>query len=88
MGAFVTIRISKTADERQTVLKVDGRLKADDVGELALAYRSARGATVLDLSELQSADRACVAVLKELVALGAEVRGASPYLELLMRTKS
>lgn len=84
----MTIHISKTADDRRTVLKVDGHLKADDVEELAGAYRSAEGATALDLSELQSADRAGVQILRELVSMGAEVRGASPYIELLMKTKS
>ena len=72
----------------QTVLKVDGRLKGDDVEELAQAYRSAQGATALDLSELQSADRAGVELLRELASMGAAIRGASPYIELLMRTKS
>lgn len=88
MGASVGIRISKTASDRQTVLKVDGRLKADDVEELAGAYRSAQGASVLDLSDLQSADRAGVETLRELVSMGAELRGASPYIELLMKTMS
>jgi hypothetical protein len=88
IGASVTIRISSTADDRQTVLKVDGRLKVDDVEELARAYRSAQGASVLDLSELQSADREGVEILRELVSTGAEIRGASPYIELLLKTKS
>lgn len=84
----MTIRISKTARDRQTVLKVDGRLKADDVEELARAYQSAQGASVLDLSELHSADRAGVEILRELVSMGAELRGASPYIELLLKAKS
>jgi ABC-type transporter Mla MlaB component len=88
VGAFVTIRITKTVDDRQTVLKVDGRLKADDVEELSRAYQSVQGAPALDLSELQSADRDGVAILRELVSLGAEVRGASPYIELLLRTRA
>jgi hypothetical protein len=43
-----------------------------------------QGATALDLSELQSADHEGVEILRELVGLGAEVRGASPYIELLL----
>ena len=84
----MAIRISMTADERRTVLKVDGHLKAEDVEELAGAYRSAQGAMSLDLSELHSADRAGVETLRELVSIGAEIRGASPYIELLMKTKA
>jgi ABC-type transporter Mla MlaB component len=83
----VSIRISKTMDDRQTVLKVDGRLKADDVEELTRAYRSLEGATALDLSELQSADRAGVEILRDLVSMGVEIRRASPYIELLLKTK-
>jgi ABC-type transporter Mla MlaB component len=83
----VAIRITTTVDHRQTVLKVDGWLKVDDVEELNRAYQSVRGATVLDLSELQSADRDGVAILRELVSLGVEIREASPYIELLLRTR-
>jgi ABC-type transporter Mla MlaB component len=84
----VTIRISKMVDDQHTVLKVDGRLKADDLDELTRACQSAPGATALDLSELQSADRAGVQILRELVSMGAEIRGASPYIKLLLKTKS
>jgi ABC-type transporter Mla MlaB component len=84
----VAIRITKTVDDRQTVLKVDGRLKADDVEELSRAYQSVQGSPALDLSELQSADRDGVAILRELLSLGVEVRGASPYIELLLKTRA
>ena len=40
---------------------------------------------VLDLSELQSADSAGVVKLVELVERGAQIRGASKYIELLLR---
>jgi ABC-type transporter Mla MlaB component len=85
---FVAIRITTTTTDRQTILKVDGRLRADDVEELSRAYRSVIGATSLDLSDLQSADRDGAAILRELVSLGVEVRAATPYIELLLRTKS
>lgn len=84
----MTIRISQASDDRRTVLKVDGRLNAGDVEELTRAFQSAQGMKALDLSELQSADRVGVEILRDLVSMGAEVRGASPYIELLMKTKS
>lgn len=84
----MAIRITKTVVDCQTVLKVDGWLKADDVEELSRACRSVEGATALDLSELQSADRDGVVVLRELVSLGVDVCNASPYMELLLRAKS
>jgi len=83
---FVAIRIIQTVDDCQTVLKVDGWLKADDVEELSRVSQSVQGATALDLSELHSADREGVAVLRELVSLGMEIRGASPYIELLLKS--
>ena len=84
----MTIRIKTTSDTYGTVLKVDGRLRSEDVDELANSFRSVQGATALDLSELLSADRAGVEILRELISLGAEVRGASQYIELLLKTKS
>ncbi len=80
----MAIRITKTVHERQTVLKVDGRLRVEDLEELTRAYRSVTGAASLDLSELRSADRDSVAILRELVAIGVEVCAASPYIELLL----
>jgi len=84
----VAVRITKTIDELRTVLRIDGRLRSEDVEELARVFRSVQGATVLDLSELKWADRDGVEILRELVALGAEVRGASPYVALLLERNS
>jgi hypothetical protein len=69
------------------VLKVDGWLQTDDVEELRQLLASVDGLTALDLSHLQSADREGLAVLRDLVLLGTEIRGASPYMELLLKTK-
>lgn len=83
----MAIHVSQTKCDHGSVLKVDGHLKADDVSELIRAYRMAHGNNVLDLSELQSADSAGLKTLRELVSLGAEIRHASPYIELLLKTK-
>lgn len=83
----MTIHVSETKHKHGRVLKVDGHLKANDVPELTSAYRSAQGNCVLDLSELQSADSAGLALLRELVSLGAEIHRASHYIELLLKTK-
>jgi len=42
------------------------------------------GPVVLDLSDLQFADREGVSALRQLRARGAELAGASPYLCLLL----
>jgi hypothetical protein len=81
----VAVRITMTVEAPQTVLRIDGRLRSEDVDELTAALRSVQGTAILDLSELQSADREGADVLRKLVSLGAEVRGASPYIQLLLK---
>ena len=83
----MAVRIMKTSDVAETVLRVDGHLRCDDVEELATEYRSVEGPAVLDLSNLQSADTAGVDILLQLVSLGAQIRGASPYIRLLLKVK-
>ena len=81
------IRIIKTSNDRETVLRVDGQLRAENVAELTKEQRSVEGPLVLDLSNLQSADEAGVDVLLELISTGTRIRGASPYIELLLNSK-
>ena len=83
----MSIRVTTTSDMRGTVLKVDGRLRSEDVNELAGVFGLVEGASALDLSDLQSADRDGVEILRQFISLGAEVRGASPYIELLLKRK-
>jgi hypothetical protein len=85
--APMSIRVTTSSDTRGTILKVDGRLRAEDVSELAGVFGSVQGASALDLSDLQSADRDGVEILRQFISLGAEVRGASPYIELLLKRK-
>ncbi len=84
----MTVRITKTTLGAQTVLRIDGRLRSDDIEELFGAFRSAPSPPILDLSNLQSADREGVGALRGLIALGAGVSGASPFIELLLQKKT
>jgi hypothetical protein len=81
----MSIRITETCDGDGTVLRLDGWLASEDVEELIRAYRSARRPVVLELMNLQSAGSSGVEALRELVSLGARIRGASPFIELLMK---
>ena len=83
----MAIRITKTEEADQTVLKVAGWFKAEDVEELTRVYQSVPGSAALDLSELQSADQEGIETLRELLSLGAEVRGATRYVELLLKDR-
>jgi hypothetical protein len=82
------VRIRKTSESNQTVFWVDGYLTAGDVEELDREYRSAQGSRILDLSNLQSADSEGVECLRGLVSLGAEIRNASKYVDLLLENES
>ena len=81
------IRIIKTSNDRETVLRIDGQLRVENVAELTKEYRSVEGPLVLDLSNLQSADEAAVDVLLDLMSTGIQIRGASPYIELLLKSE-
>jgi anti-anti-sigma regulatory factor len=80
----MAIRITKISEAHQIVLHVDGYLSIVNVDELAREYESSQAALVLDLSNLLSADSEGVKCLRELMSFGAEVRGASPYIDLLL----
>jgi anti-anti-sigma regulatory factor len=84
----MSIRITKTSDACATILRVDGQLCSENAAELTKEHRSVEGALVLELSNLQSVDRTGVDVLLELISLGAQIRGASPYVELLLKESS
>ena len=81
------VRIRKTSESNQTVFWVDGYLTVEDVGELDREYRSAQGSIALELTNLLSADSAGTECLQELISLGAEIRGNSPYIALLLEKK-
>jgi ABC-type transporter Mla MlaB component len=86
-GMAMVVRIRKTCEADQTVLWVDGYLTVEDVDELDREYRSAQGSIVLELSNLLSADSAGMKCLRELISLGAEIRGTSQYIDLLLENE-
>jgi hypothetical protein len=82
----MVVRITKTNGSGQTVLKVDGLLQSMDVDSLHREWATIAGPAALELSELRSADSSGVDAIHRLKAEGAELRGVSPYLELLLST--
>ena len=80
----MSIRITRKSDARATVLQVDGQLNSQNIAELSKEHRSVKGTLILELSNLQSVDPAGAKLLLELVSLGAQIRGASPYIELIL----
>jgi hypothetical protein len=86
MAGGMSVRITTIVNCRTTRLAIAGRLTQPDIAELHKACATARGTLTLEVSELLYADRAGVAELLRLVANGARLQGASPYIELLLQS--
>lgn len=82
----MSIRITLIREREATLVRVAGRLKVEDLNEWARTLQNVSGPIALDLSDLQSADRPSVAHIRESIASGAELRAASPYVELLLQS--
>jgi len=80
----MTLRITSNLPGPTTRLKLDGRLTTEEVLEVRRACEGVEGRLVLDLTDLQFADRQGVSVLRELRAQGAQLIGVSHYLGLLL----
>ncbi len=78
------IRIIHTTESQQTVFRIDGRLVAEDVPVLDKMCHQIGWPDILDLSELLSADAAASERLREFVRGGGMIRGATPYIQLLI----
>jgi len=70
-----------------TLLRVDGRLDAESVSELEDSCEEAVSPLTLDIQGLQWVDDQAAAYLKQLMAAGAVVTNASPYVALRVLVK-
>ena len=78
------VRINTTAEGPQTVIHIAGRLAGVAVAQLSEACDSIESSLVLDLTDLMSANTAGIDVIRTLEESGAELRGASPFVQLLL----
>jgi hypothetical protein len=78
------VRIEPLVKGSMTVVTIAGRLAASCVPELHKLCRSVEGALALNLSDLVSADDEGLKALRELEEWGAELRGVSPFIRLLL----
>jgi len=79
------LRLTVNREAGSTVVHVDGRLAVRGVDDLERAVTGATGGVILDLTNLLSADDAGIAALRLLTRRGVHLRGASPYMALLLR---
>jgi len=78
------IRIDITSEGPETVVRIAGRLSGVAVAQLKKACHPIEGPFVIDLSNLLFADAGGIDVIRVLDDRGAKVRGASPFIQLLL----
>jgi len=81
------LRITKKLEGPDTILQIDGRLHRENNAELGRACESIEGHLTLELSGLLSADTEGIRNLRQLESHGARFRGASPYIQLLLKNE-
>ena len=72
-------------EKGDSTIKLDGQLTADVLGELKDECASVRGTLYLDLGQTTWIDRESAEVVKALIAEGAVLSAASPFVEQLLK---
>jgi hypothetical protein len=80
----MTVRIDASTEGVTTTVSVAGRLEGRTVSEFVKTCLSVEGELVLDLTPLRSADPTGIGEIRKLVQGGAVLRGASPFIQLLL----
>ena len=78
------IRIDIESEGPEVVLHVAGRLAGPAITQLSKACESMEGHFVLELSKLKFADDAGAEAIRTLREGGADIRGASSFIKLLI----
>jgi len=78
------IRIDIESEGPDVVLHVAGRLTGHTIEQLADVVEPIEGHYVLDLSKLMFADDAAAEAIRKLREGGADIRGASSFIKLLI----
>jgi hypothetical protein len=78
----LTLRITPVPSAFPGTLRLEGRLRAEEVPELERSAEA--GVQALDLEDLQSADEDGLAAIRRLRDRGVEIRNPSHYLAMLL----
>jgi anti-anti-sigma regulatory factor len=84
VGRAMDIRIDIETEGPVVILSISGRLVDSVTNQLTDICEPIEGDLVLDLSNLQFADDAAARVIRALTEEGAEIRGASSFIKLLI----
>ena len=76
----MTLRITPVPSDERGALRLEGRLRGEEVAELERS--AAAGVRALDLEDLVSADEEGLAALRRLRDRGLEIRNPSRYLAM------
>jgi anti-anti-sigma regulatory factor len=82
----MSVRITSTTESVGTVIRIAGKLRSEDVDELEREASAVSGPLMLDVSQLVSTDAAGAESLLILAHRGADLRGVSDYLALLLES--
>jgi anti-anti-sigma regulatory factor len=80
----MAFRIDIKNEESEVVVCLAGRLSGDAATQLRNVCEPIEGVFVLNLSHLLYADDAGIEVLRAIGEQGMEIRGASPFIQLLI----
>ena len=78
----MTLRITPVVSDEPGTLRLEGRLRAEEVPELERSAEA--GVKALDLEDLLSADEEGLAAIRRLRDRGVEIRNPSHYLAMLL----
>ena len=78
----MTLRITPVPGDDPAILRLEGRLRSEEVPELERSAEA--GVQALDLEDLASADEEGLAALRRLRDRGVEIRNPSHYLSMLL----
>jgi len=78
------IRINIISEGSETAVSIAGRLSGTAVAQLKKACDQIEGPFVIDLSSLLLIDEEGINAIQALVDKGVQVKGASPFVQLLL----
>ena len=76
----MTVRITVSEDREGRLIRVEGRLSCEEIGELNQAVGDDPKRAILELTELRSADATALTALRNLHTRGVALRGIGPHL--------